>query len=865
MLKPIEHIINIDLANKININKQINIKKNDTNSHKFIINLFDNSLAYDLTSTTQRIYFKKADGTTVFANCVIENISGKISYILDTQCVSFAGNVETEITIYGSAGEILTSITFVFEVRKIIRDDAAIESTSQFTALTTALNSIEEALVSVPTIEALKIALDGDIITGDALDITLKGDITTGNALDITLKGDITTGDALDITLKADISTGNVLDTSLKDDIATGNPLDISLKADISTGNPLDVALKEDISIGNPLDIALKEDISTGDITDAALKADIIIAGQNEFATEITSARKGEVDLGTKIGKLDSSLANMTSQIRESNAILDGTTDDTNVLQIFLNNMTKKEFLISNCTIKISGTLDIPNGINIRGNNATIILNGRLILNGNNKIENLIFEGQNLTNYNPIKLMGDNIDIKFNKFMNFKTSTTSMETNVIMTYGNNVHIENNLFDGIAPDSVSLIARAVKTFGSDEVYIKNNTFKNMVGYTDSDYVYITSVQIADTTFPFNEAPGITLNKIWTSKNVIVSENLFYQSCRSSIKLQCSGVRVHNNRIILTETDVLKLAWATIRAYSSKNLEILGNKIFVNVLDVTQLVHLQFCASCTISDNEITSMVNLSTTSTVNQAIFLEVVDNIKVINNKFNLKNFNICVYGNCLKRVSLINNHTVMENGGKILSMFFKTVSYYTPISDAISVKDNACWSDFASQQIYILNAINVLIKNNEFINNSASIVVSTATDIIFVENIFGKKGISTTYFVELTSCINVKFIRNIIESNLSYILRVNNPCTGICVYSNDLNGTLLAYGFYNITDNASQILIELKYAPGSIKLDRLDYGTTEFRPTIGLQIGHLYFDNVLHESLSWDLTNWRNGIGTIV
>ena len=144
--------------------------------------------------------------------------------------MSFAGAVSAEITIYGTNNEVLTSITFNFTVISVLRDDSAIESTSEFTALTTALNSIEAALVSVPTIEALKIELDDDITSGNALDISLK------------------------------------------------------------------------------------TDIAEGDITDADLKADIIIAGQNEFATEITNARKGEVDLGTKIGNLDSSLAANTSQ-----------------------------------------------------------------------------------------------------------------------------------------------------------------------------------------------------------------------------------------------------------------------------------------------------------------------------------------------------------------------------------------------------------------------------------------------------------------------------------------------------------------------------------------------------------------------
>ena len=246
MFVPIPHIINIDLASKINMNQSINIKKNDTNSHKFVVNIFNSGVNYDLTGTTSRIYFEKSDATKVFLDCVLDDtIVNKLSCLLTTQALTCSGSVASEITIYGSTGEILTSVTFNFIVSEVIRDDMAIESTSEFTALTNALNAVDDAVLSIPTVEALNVDLQNNIVTGDALDTTLKADISTGNILDAELKGDIT----------------------------------------------------------------------TGDITDAALKADIIIAGQNEFATEITNARKGEVDLPTKIGKIDSSLADNVTQL----------------------------------------------------------------------------------------------------------------------------------------------------------------------------------------------------------------------------------------------------------------------------------------------------------------------------------------------------------------------------------------------------------------------------------------------------------------------------------------------------------------------------------------------------------------------
>ncbi|GLC32925.1 BppU family phage baseplate upper protein [Clostridium omnivorum] len=144
MINEINHNIDIDLANKINMITNFQIKKNDTNSHKFIINIYNNSLAYNLTGLSAKIYFQKADNTKVFSDCTIDDaLNGKISCILSTQCLSYAGVVAAEITIFGTNNEVLTSITFNFSVVDTIRDDNAIQSTNEFTALTQALVKVD--------------------------------------------------------------------------------------------------------------------------------------------------------------------------------------------------------------------------------------------------------------------------------------------------------------------------------------------------------------------------------------------------------------------------------------------------------------------------------------------------------------------------------------------------------------------------------------------------------------------------------------------------------------------------------------------------------------------------------------------------
>ena len=212
MINTIDHTINIDLANEINMNSPINIKQNDTNSHKFIINMFNSSASHDLTGLTVRIYFKKPDGTTVFLDCVLDgSISNKLSVLLTTQTLTVIGSIASEITIYGTSGEIQTSFTFNFNVLEKIRDDGAIESTNDFTALTTAL-----AVVTTIANKADKTYVDSNLATINTrlTNIPLQPYITEkAKQVDLTTTNDKVSKNTTDITTKVEKS--GVLDDVL--------------------------------------------------------------------------------------------------------------------------------------------------------------------------------------------------------------------------------------------------------------------------------------------------------------------------------------------------------------------------------------------------------------------------------------------------------------------------------------------------------------------------------------------------------------------------------------------------------------------------------------------------------------------------
>jgi len=245
-----------DLKNRMITN--IRFKQGDTDSSVLEFNLIDNGLVKDITDQAITFNFLKGDETVVTQDIttgvsIIDALNGNFECILKNDALSYPGDVTCEME-FSNVGVILSTAKFNFTVE----------------------GSVGSGPLSVNYISAIESRL-----------------IVIDNAEDIRLASEI---------VRVDNETARVTEfTGLVDNVTTGVALDNTLKADFVTGNALDVILKDSIATGN--------------ITDTNLKEDIIIAGQNSFATEIETSRGGEVDLPTRLNKVDSSLSDKALQV----------------------------------------------------------------------------------------------------------------------------------------------------------------------------------------------------------------------------------------------------------------------------------------------------------------------------------------------------------------------------------------------------------------------------------------------------------------------------------------------------------------------------------------------------------------------
>ncbi|WP_338631122.1 BppU family phage baseplate upper protein [Clostridium baratii] len=125
------------------VNRNIKAKQNDT-ARYLLFTIVDNGVPFSLQGKEVKIFAVKPDGKLVYNACQITNsTNGETKLNLTSQMLAVPGTLKSELVI-SEGNNILSTIPFEIEVIKSLRDDRAIESTNEFSALTNGLSKLDE-------------------------------------------------------------------------------------------------------------------------------------------------------------------------------------------------------------------------------------------------------------------------------------------------------------------------------------------------------------------------------------------------------------------------------------------------------------------------------------------------------------------------------------------------------------------------------------------------------------------------------------------------------------------------------------------------------------------------------------------------
>lgn len=105
----------------------------------------------DLTGASVRLYCHKPDGTVTFSDgTVTDATNGIASFILPYQATTAAGDVACEVLVTWPNNATLKAVGLHLDVQESNLDDA-VESSSEYSALVTALNEIDQSVIDAQT------------------------------------------------------------------------------------------------------------------------------------------------------------------------------------------------------------------------------------------------------------------------------------------------------------------------------------------------------------------------------------------------------------------------------------------------------------------------------------------------------------------------------------------------------------------------------------------------------------------------------------------------------------------------------------------------------------------------------------------
>lgn len=519
----------------------------------------------------------------------------------------------------------------------------------------------------------------------------------------------------------------------------------------------------------------------------------------------------------------------------------------------------------------IEGDLVIPEGVNLIGQGAKIIVHGQLNLKGDNIIQGVHFDGRWNIKGNFIQALGNGIKVLFNTFKNLKANNPK-ETNVINFQDvGDALVFGNIFDGTEAHSTTgsdgssdIISRAVRIQNGENIKVQNNIFQGMKGYKDSDYIFVRADQVSKAQYPYQ---GVFDGYFKELKGIEVRDNIFYQiSNKSSVKLQASGVSVKNNEFIYgynSESSGRPLS--VLRAHNTNNTIFEDNVIRIQGNEILYIILGEYSKTLSLKGNKIYfDTAQKKDANAYMRPLFFMSVENLLMEDNYvegFNIREF-IRLDG--CKNPKIKNNdfdYRTVDQQGTLIS----TTNAQSGINNTgVEFTDNTITGLLATAlSIAISNVADLTFKNNNFSQvgiTAAGIVLKEVTGAFIGMNNVPKSG---QYALSLySSCENIILSKNRYGSGLSIFVRIYNAAKAIKVddnYTDSEPDTIFNVG------SSGQNMAELEYKKGNKSVTGYDYGRSGSKPSISKPINYKYFDTDLNKELTWTGSLWVDAAGTIV
>lgn len=375
-------------------------------------------------------------------------------------------------------------------------------------------------------------------------------------------------------------------------------------------------------------------------------------------------------------------------------AIGDGITDDSHAITQALHD--GRSILLSRC-YKVK-SITIPDGTDIIGLQGSRIQYYEILINSDVSIRSVVFDGG--WNTKGVHISGNNVSIQSCRFEKTKGTydafgglTSSIwvgryedTTKDHQPKYHNIRIEGCIFDGCSPLELQKgkavnpsTARFILSYSCDNLLINKCTFKNLIGSVDSDVIQICG-NVSNTKelpFYYNGSPwdGPTppyKGYVYSACRAEVTRCVFYQTCKSSIKVMASDVTIYNNRFQIDNPQNDDL-YSVVRIHYAKDVLISGNVINHTSGSLDNVFKLGSAKNICIKNNRISSE---DTNYGMRSLLNCTYSSNIVVSNNK--------CTFNSIYSLLSTEYNESLLikdnslVNKGVRLSLYDDIGNHYT-------------------------------------------------------------------------------------------------------------------------------------------------------------------------------------------